>query len=126
MSFMRDAAYAWVRAAARDAPAGSVEHGWTQDKYGTPHLDDLAVDRVTGEEVPGSVKYVGLYFNCYPLLQVNSLHLHIIDEYGGMVQQEGNLGPGYQDQKKKLLHIDFVIGALQKEIDESDNERSEA
>ena len=124
---MRDAAYAWVRAAARDAPSGSIEHGWTQDKYGTPHLDDLAVDRFTGEEVPGSVKHVGLYFYCYPLVQVNSLCLHIVDEYGGMVMAggDGNLGPGFQDQKKKLLHIDFVIGALQREIAESDNERSD-
>ena len=113
---MRDAAYAWVREAARDAAPGSAEHGWTQDRFGKPHLDDLAVDRCTNEKVPGSLKWVGLYFNCYPLVQINSLHLHIVDEYGGQVPN-GNLSPAFQEQKKRLLHIDIVIGALRKEID---------
>ena len=48
-----------------------------------------------------------------------------IDEGSKVVKHFGNLGPGfkYQKEKKRLLHIDLVIGALQKEIDESDNER---
>merc|ERR1711924_58334 len=84
--------------------------------------------------IPGvSLKHVGLYFHCYPHCSVNSLHLHIVDEYhtddaewseekntwvdavfGRQVPRAvySNVGPTFDACRFKNLHIDKVIEAL--------------
>tara|TARA_B110001452_G_scaffold158650_1_gene132048 strand:+ start:509 stop:1621 length:1113 start_codon:yes stop_codon:yes gene_type:complete len=72
---MRAAAYAWVERTARDAHPEDVDRGWTQNEFGVPHLEE--------KDANGYPKHIGLYFHCYPHATINSLHLHIIDEYPG-------------------------------------------
>ena len=53
---------------------------------------------------------IGLYFHCYPLCSVNSLHLHIVDL--------SETGPTYKVLSHKNLSMDMVLTALEKEIAE--------
>ena len=105
---MRRAAYEWVRKTLLEAAQGDDDQGWTRDATGTAHLDK--------GDFPDSLKYVGLYFHCYPHCSVNSLHLHIVDIY------PGNTGPTFAACKFKNLHIDMVIDALEKEISDAVSE----
>ena len=56
--------------------------------------------------------------HCYPHRSVNSLHLHIVDEYhteDGIKPEYSNLGPSFDHFRFKNLHIDRVIEALERE-----------
>ena len=53
---------------------------------------------------------IGLYFHCYPLCSVNSLHLHIVDL--------SEVGPTYEALSHKNLRMDMVLKALEDEIKE--------
>ena len=137
---MRVAAYKWVRKAQEGATAPNCpDCGWTQDDDGVKHLElgttsglKSGIIKVDGSEV--SLKHVGLYVHCYPHCSVNSLHLHIVDEYhteDGIWSEErqawdggegengrpeySNLGPTYDACRFKNLHLDRVIEALEKE-----------
>ena len=91
---MRDAAYAFVK---EDAKSGwSLREKETWQKETNQTVVELAD--------------IGLYFHCYPLCSVNSLHLHIVDE------SEGCTGPSYEACRFKNLSMDMVLTALDKEI----------
>ena len=91
---MREAAYAFVK---EDAKSGwSLREKETWQKETNQTVVELAD--------------IGLYFHCYPLCSVNSLHLHIVDE--------SEVGPSYEACRFKNLSMDMVLAALEKEIAE--------
>ena len=88
---MREAAYAFVK---EDAKSGTK---WSlRQKETNQTIVELAD--------------IGLYFHCYPLCSVNSLHLHIVDL--------SEVGPTYEACRFKNLSMDMVLTALEKEIAE--------
>ena len=91
---MREAAYAFVK---EDAKSGwSLREKETWQKETNQTVVELAD--------------IGLYFHCYPLCSVNSLHLHIVDL--------SETGPSYKYHSHKNLSMDMVLTALEKEIAE--------
>ena len=91
---MREAAYAFVK---EDAKSGwSLREKETWQKETNQTVVELAD--------------IGLYFHCYPLCSVNSLHLHIIDL--------SEVGPTYEACRFKNLGMDMVLKALENEIAE--------
>ena len=70
-------------------------------------MKEIAVKYATNN---GWGKNVGLYFHCYPLNSVNTLHLHIVDLC--------NTGPSYEAQNGKNLSIHTVIECLENELRE--------
>ena len=91
---MRDAAYAFVK---EDAKSGwSLREKNVFQKETNQHVVELAD--------------IGLFFHCYPLCSVNSLHLHIVDL--------SETGPSYKYHSHKNLSMDMVLTALEKEIAE--------
>ena len=91
---MREAAYAFVK---EDAKSGwSLREKNVFQKETNQHGVELAD--------------IGLYFHCYPLCSVNSLHLHIVDL--------SETGPSYNYHSHKNLSMDMVLTALEKEIAE--------
>ena len=88
---MREAAYAFVK---EDAKSGTK---WSlRQKETNQTIVELAD--------------IGLYFHCYPLCSVNSLHLHIVDL--------SEVGPTYEACRFKNLSMDMVLKALEDEIKE--------
>ena len=91
---MREAAYAFVK---EDAKSGwSLREKETWQKETNQTVVELAD--------------IGLYFHCYPLCSVNSLHLHIVDL--------SETGPTYEACRFKNLSMDMVLKALEDEIKE--------
>ena len=91
---MREAAYAFVK---EDAKSGwSLREKNVFQKETNQHVVELAD--------------IGLFFHCYPLCSVNSLHLHIVDL--------SETGPSYKYHSHKNLSMDMVLTALEKEIAE--------
>ena len=91
---MREAAYAFVK---EDAKSGwSLREKNVFQKETNEHVVELAD--------------IGLYFHCYPLCSVNSLHLHIVDL--------SKTGPTYEACRFKNLSMNMVLTALEKEIAE--------
>ena len=91
---MREAAYAFVK---EDAKSGwSLREKNVFQKETNQHVVELAD--------------IGLFFHCYPLCSVNSLHLHIVDL--------SEVGPTYEACRFKNLSMDMVLTALEKEIAE--------
>ena len=89
---MREAAYAFVK---EDAKSGwSLREKNVFQKETNQHVVELAD--------------IGLFFHCYPLCSVNSLHLHIVDL--------SETGPTYEAFRFKNLSMDMVLTALDKEI----------
>ena len=91
---MREAAYAFVKEDAKS--------GWSL-------REKNVFQKETGQHVV-ELADIGLYFHCYPLCSVNSLHLHIVDE--------SEVGPSYEACRFKNLSMDMVLKALEKEIAE--------
>ena len=91
---MREAAYAFVKEDAKSGWSLREKETWQQEtKQPIVELADI-----------------GLYFHCYPLCSVNSLHLHIVDL--------SETGPTYEACRFKNLSMDMVLTALEKEIKE--------
>ena len=91
---MREAAYAFVK---EDAKSGwSLREKETWQKETNQTIVELAD--------------IGLYFHCYPLCSINSLHLHIVDL--------SEVGPTYVACRYKNLSMDMVLKALEDEIKE--------
>ena len=91
---MREAAYAFVK---EDAKSGwSLREKNVFQKETNQHVVELAD--------------IGLFFHCYPLCSVNSLHLHIVDL--------SETGPSYKYHSHKNLSMDMVLKALEDEIAE--------
>ena len=91
---MREAAYAFVK---EDAKSGwSLRQKETWQKETNQTIVELAD--------------IGLYFQCYPLCSINSLHLHIVDL--------SEVGPTYEALSYKNLSMDMVLKALEDEIKE--------
>ena len=91
---MREAAYAFVK---QDAKSG-----WS--------LREKDVFQKETHQTVGELADIGLFFHCYPLCSVNSLHLHIVDL--------SETGPSYKYHSHKNLSMDMVLTALEKEIAE--------
>ena len=91
---MREAAYAFVKEDAKSGWSLREKETWQQEtKQPIVELADI-----------------GLYFHCYPLCSVNSLHLHIVDL--------SEVGPTYEALRHKNLSMDMVLKALEDEIKE--------
>lgn len=60
---------------------------------------------------------VGLYFHCFPLNSVQSLHLHIVDL--------NNKGPAFDKHEHKNLPIDVVISVLNDELNNATQQHSQ-
>ena len=91
---MREAAYAFVK---EDANSG-----WSL-------REKNVFQKETGQHV-AELADIGLYFHCYPLCSVNSLHLHIVDL--------SETGPTYEALRHMRLSMDMVLKALEDEIKE--------
>ena len=91
---MREAAYAFVKEDAKSGWSLREKETWQKETQET--IVELAD--------------IGLYFHCYPLCSVNSLHLHIVDL--------SEVGPTYEACRFKNLSMDMVLTALEKEIAE--------
>ena len=91
---MREAAYAFVKEDAKS--------GWSL-------REKNVFQKETGQHVV-ELADIGLFFHCYPLCSVNSLHLHIVDL--------SETGPSYKYHSHKNLSMDMVLTALEKEIAE--------
>ena len=91
---MREAAYAFVKEDAKSGWSLREKETWQKETQET--IVELAD--------------IGLYFHCYPLCSVNSLHLHIVDL--------SEVGPTYEACRFKNLGMDMVLTALEKEIAE--------
>ena len=89
---MREAAYAFVKE--------DTKSGWS--------LRVKDVFQKETQETIVELADIGLYFHCYPLCSVNSLHLHIVDL--------SEVGPTYEACRFKNLSMDMVLKALDKEI----------
>ena len=89
---MREAAYAFVKEDAKSGWSLREKETWQKETQET--IVELAD--------------IGLYFHCYPLCSVNSLHLHIVDL--------SEVGPTYEACRFKNLSMDMVLKALDKEI----------
>ena len=93
---MREAAYAFVKEDAKSGTKWSLREKETWQKETQETIVELAD--------------IGLYFHCYPLCSVNSLHLHIVDL--------SETGPSYEACRIKNLSMDMVLKALEEEIKE--------
>ena len=91
---MREAAYAFVKE--------DTKSGWS--------LREKETWQKETQETIVELADIGLYFHCYPLCSVNSLHLHIVDL--------SEVGPTYEACRFKNLSMDMVLKALEEEIKE--------
>jgi len=54
---------------------------------------------------------IGLFFHCFPLNSIHTLHMHIVDL--------DNLGPSFHSQQNKNLPLDDILTQLRAELEES-------
>jgi len=108
---MREAAYAWVKEAEKGADGDEYDRGWDLTTWQTGEAPpEGEVNYWRGGDHVDKLRYVGLFFHPYPHGTVNSLHLHIVDLK--------TTGPTFEHLRHKNLHINFVIEALQSELEE--------
>lgn len=72
-------------------------------------LERMREVALTAAKFDGWSENVGLFFHCFPLNSVNTLHMHVVDL--------NNLGPSFSAQTHKNLSLDCVLTQLRAELE---------